>query len=62
MRRTEAVRIPAPSGNRDSDHWQAQCPFGWKGALHSNRTIEGRRLAAREAQEHICKGEQCAKV
>lgn len=49
------VRIKAPSGNRDNDYWQpvcSQCP--WKGGLYSNRTVQGRTLADRDATEHRC--------
>jgi hypothetical protein len=50
------TRLPAPSGNRDNDHFRPECPAcGWKGALHSNRTVEGRSLAERDAREHKCK-------
>lgn len=51
-----AVRIPAKSGNRDNDYWQAKCgDCGWVDpALYSNRTIEGRELAQRNAAEHTC--------
>lgn len=50
-----AVRIKAPSGNRDNDHWQAACgACPWKGALYSNRTVEGRTLADRDATGHRC--------
>lgn len=52
-----AVRIPGNSGNRDYDHFQPQCSCGWRGALYSNRTIEGRRLAARDASQHRCRVE-----
>lgn len=48
-----AHRIPAKSGNRDNDYWQAKCPqCPWVGGFHSNRTIEGRTLAERDASEH----------
>lgn len=50
-----AVRIPAKSGNRDNDYWQAKCDCGWVDpALYSNRTIEGRTLAERNAGDHTC--------
>lgn len=46
-------RIRAPSGNRANDRFQAVHPAcGWSGAYHSNRTIEGRKLAQRDAREH----------
>lgn len=48
------VRISAPSGDRDADRWQGQCPCGWKGAAHSNRTVEGRSLGERDVREHVC--------
>lgn len=48
-----AHRIAAKSGNRDNDYWQAKCPAcPWVGGFHSNRTIEGRRLADRDAAGH----------
>lgn len=48
-------RIAAPSGNRDSDRFQATCPCGWTAAAaHSNRTTEGRTLAERDAADHRC--------
>lgn len=52
---TAAVkRVSAPSGNRDSDRFQAVCSeCGWaSNALHSNRTVEGRTLAERDAKDH----------
>lgn len=51
-----AVRLPAQSGNHDNDYWQAQhAACGWKDtARYSNRTIEGRTLAERNAAEHRC--------
>lgn len=41
-------------GNGDSDYWYADCSAGhaWTGAMHPNRTIEGRRLAERDAKAH----------
>lgn len=46
-------RIPAPSGNTDNDHFRAGCTCGWLGtAFYSNRTVEGRRLARRDADDH----------
>jgi len=48
-------RYSAPSGNRDADMFRATCACGWKSlAWHSNRTIEGRALAERDATEHRC--------
>lgn len=48
-------RHPAPSGNRDSDYFQAVCGgCGWSGGMHSNRTIEGRGLADRDDAGHVC--------
>ena len=47
-------RVRARSGNPDADYFRAICPCGWKGAVHSNRTIEGRRLAERDARGHLC--------
>lgn len=50
------TRHPAPSGNRDADYFQPTCSAcGYAGALYSNRTVEGRRLAARDAEAHRCK-------
>lgn len=55
-RTATAVRISAPSGNRDNDYWQAQCSScSWKGSSHSNRTVEGKSLAERDAEQHKCK-------
>ena len=53
---TAAVeRLRAPSGNTDHDHFRAGCSqCGWKGSPHSNRTVEGRRLAERDASQHRC--------
>lgn len=45
-------RVPAPSGNRDADYFQPVCVCGWQGANYSNRTIEGRQLAAKHAADH----------
>lgn len=45
-------RHPAPSGNRYADYFRPECPCGWRGAFHSNRTIEGRKLAERDAADH----------
>jgi hypothetical protein len=53
MNTAYAKRIPARSGNRDNDYWQATCnTCPWKGALSSNRTTEGKRLAQRDADDH----------
>jgi hypothetical protein len=50
----EARRLHAPSGNRDNDYWQAECSCGWtSSAVHSNRTVEGRALADRDAADHM---------
>lgn len=52
---TAAVRrYRAPSGNPDADYFYAACHTcdDWKGAMYPNRTIEGRRLAARDAADH----------
>lgn len=49
-----AHRLPAPSGNRDNDYWQAKCdtcPWTSTG-MYPNRTTEGRRLAQRDADAH----------
>lgn len=49
-------RYSAPSGNRDADYFYAECtPCQWKGGMHSNRTVEGRTLAERDAAQHRCK-------
>lgn len=48
-------RYSAPSGNRDADMFRAVCTCGWKSlAWHSNRTVEGKRLAERDANQHRC--------
>lgn len=49
-------RYRAPSGNRDEDRFRAVHPAcGWRSlGWHSNRTVEGRRLAERDAQQHRC--------
>lgn len=49
-----ALRLPAPSGNRDADYFRASCSScGWESkALYSNRTVEGRALAERDAADH----------
>jgi hypothetical protein len=49
-------RYRAPSGNRDEDRFRAVCnSCDWKSlGWHSNRTIEGRRLAERDAAQHRC--------
>lgn len=41
-------------GLGDNDYFQATCGCGWKGPLNSNRTIEGRKLAERDARNHRC--------
>jgi len=49
-----ADRIRAASGNPDNDYWQATCdtcPWTATG-MHSNRTVEGVRLARRDAEDH----------
>lgn len=48
------TRLRAPSQNRDADYWQARCTeCGWgSGGMHSNRTVEGRSLAERDAADH----------
>ena len=49
------VRYFAPSGNTDADYFSPRCDVcGWSGAFHSNRTIEGRRIAERQATDHRC--------
>lgn len=50
------TRLTAPSGNPDADRFQAACAAcGWVDpALYSNRTVEGRRLAHRDAEQHRC--------
>lgn len=50
-------RYRTPSGNRDEDRFRAICAAcGWKSlAWYSNRTVEGRRLAERDAKEHRCR-------
>lgn len=53
MNETTVKRHRAPSGNRDADYFQAVCTCGWPGGgVHSNRTVEGRRLAERDAADH----------
>lgn len=48
-------RYNAPSGNRDADMFRAACSCGWKSlGWHSNRTVEGKRLALRDAKQHRC--------
>lgn len=49
-------RLAAPSGNRDNDYFRAECgSCGWVArGMHSNRTVEGRRLADRDAAGHLC--------
>ena len=47
------VRYGASSGNRDHDYFRPECgECGWTGAMYSNRTIEGRQLANRDAVDH----------
>lgn len=48
------VRHRSPSGNRDADHFRAECSEHpeWSPAFHSNRTVEGRTLAQRDAEAH----------
>ena len=49
------VRLSAPSGNRDNDYFRPECrECDWHGAAYSNRTIEGRELADRDARQHTC--------
>lgn len=46
-------RYRSPSGNPDHDYWLPRCPkCPWTGAYYSNRTIEGRSLAQRDAEDH----------
>jgi hypothetical protein len=47
-------RHRAPSGDRDSDRFQAVCAgCDWASlAFHSNRTVEGHRLAQRDVDDH----------
>lgn len=54
MMAATATRIRARSGNPDNDYFQAACgPCRWTArAIHSNRTIEGRTLAERDAADH----------
>lgn len=49
-------RYRSPSSNRDDDRFRAVCnSCDWKSlGWHSNRTIEGRRLAERDAAQHRC--------
>ena len=55
MSTTTVKRIAAPSGNRDNDYLRPECfTCGWRGALYSNRTVEGRTLADRHASVHRC--------
>jgi hypothetical protein len=52
--RAAATRIPSRSGNRDADYWQATCSCGWRSSgMHPNRTVEGHRLAERDANDHM---------
>lgn len=49
----QVVRQVAPSGNRDGDYFYAVCEaHEWAGAFYSNRTVEGRTLADRDAAAH----------
>lgn len=49
-------RLRSASGNRDHDYFQPQCSTcNWKGAPYSNRTVEGRTLAERDAEQHRCR-------
>lgn len=49
-------RYHAPSGNRDADYFKAVCLVcNWQGVLYSNRTVEGRACARRDAAQHKCK-------
>lgn len=54
-------RHRAPSGNRDHDRFQAACrSCGWASpTFYSNRTVEGRRLAERDAEDHNQKPHTC---
>jgi hypothetical protein len=54
------TRIRSKSGNPDADYWQAVCTCGWASAMSPNRTIEGRRLATRDAGQHRCHSSQAA--
>jgi len=49
-------RYRTPSGNRGEDRFRAvHAACGWRSlAWHSNRTVEGRRLAERDATQHRC--------
>ena len=50
------VRLLAPSGNSDYDYFCPRCDAcNWHGASYSNRTIEGRQLAERDARRHTCR-------
>lgn len=49
------VRRIRARGNPDHDYWQPGCECGWAGALYSNRTVEGRDLAERHADQHRCR-------
>lgn len=39
-------------GSRDPGHVIAACSCGWRGVLHSTRTVEGHDLAERDADDH----------
>lgn len=54
MTDTSVVRVRAKSGNPDNDRFRAVCKCGWGGAFYSNRTVEGRHLAKRDADQHRC--------
>lgn len=47
-------RYHAPSGNRDNDKFRGTCAVcPWTGTVwHSNRTVEGRQMAQRDAEDH----------
>jgi hypothetical protein len=51
---TATVKRHRRGGMGDNDYFQALCSCGWKGAPNSNRTIEGRKLAERDARNHRC--------
>ena len=52
----QVVRLLAPSGNPDNDYFRPQCDAcNWHGPMYSNRTIEGRQLAERDARQHTCR-------
>ena len=39
-------------GSSDYGHVQGACSCGWGGTWHSRRTVEGARLAVRDAADH----------